>query len=138
MQAFLDMYKTLHAGNLHMLKEVYREDICFVDPAHEIQGIDRLTQYFQGLYQNVRSISFTFAEPMIAGHEAYVRWIMEFIHPRLAGGRPVTVEGVSYIKWDDAGLIFYHRDYFDLGALLYEHVPLLGQIIRNLKKGLDQ
>jgi hypothetical protein len=26
-----------------------------------------------------------------------------------------------------------HRDYFDLGAMLYEQLPLLGAVVRTLK-----
>jgi hypothetical protein len=36
------------------------------------------------------------------------------------------------------GKIYYHRDYFDMGAMLYEHLPLLGRIIQRLKHRLGQ
>jgi len=29
--------------------------------------------------------------------------------------------------------VTYHRDYFDLGALIYERVPVLGGLIRGIK-----
>ena len=32
--------------------------------------------------------------------------------------------------------IVYHRDYFDAGALVYEHIPLMGRAIWLLKKVL--
>ncbi len=34
--------------------------------------------------------------------------------------------------------VFLHRDFFDLGQLLYENVPLIGAINRQLKKGLTK
>ena len=36
------------------------------------------------------------------------------------------------VMWHDK--VYRHRDYFDAGALLYEHVPLLGRVIRWLKR----
>jgi len=34
--------------------------------------------------------------------------------------------------------IVEHRDYFDAGELFYENVPILGGIIRTLKKKIAQ
>jgi hypothetical protein len=32
--------------------------------------------------------------------------------------------------------VYLHRDYFDAGALLYEHLPVLGTLIGWLKRRL--
>jgi hypothetical protein len=32
--------------------------------------------------------------------------------------------------------IYYPRDYFDLGAFVYENVPMLGSIIKRIKQRL--
>jgi limonene-1,2-epoxide hydrolase len=44
------------------------------------------------------------------------------------------VTGVSEIKFDER--ITYHRDYFDVGSMFYEQVPILKTIIQALKKRL--
>ncbi|BBI47777.1 hypothetical protein HORIV_01980 [Vreelandella olivaria] len=68
---------------------------------------------------------------------ASVRYLdMTFIHPRLAGGKPVEVEGCSALTFADDGRVQRHRDYFDAGAMLYEQLPLMGSAIRWLKKRL--
>lgn len=136
MEAFLEMYVNLNANNLHTLKDVYREDIRFVDPAHEILGLDNLTVYFANMYKNVKYINFSFTDQVVAGKSGYVRWEMTFRHGRLAGGRDICVDGVTYIEFDEEGKVYYHRDYFDLGAIIYEHIPLLGRLVTTLKRGL--
>ena len=60
--------------------------------------------------------------------------ILGYRHPRLARGAPIRVEGCSYLQWRDK--VHLHRDYFDAGALLYEHLPLLGGTIGWLKRRL--
>ena len=55
-------------------------------------------------------------------------------HPQLASGAEIEVTGISHIRYDD--LIFYHRDYYDLGEMLYEHIPAYGWITRKLKARL--
>ena len=138
METFLKLYKNLNKDNLHLLKDVYREDIEFIDPAHRISGLDQLTAYFSSLYENVESISFSFADPTTQGNCGFVCWEMRFRHPRLAGGNPITVEGATCLQFDEAGMVHYHRDYFDLGTLVYEHVPLLGRFVTMIKKRLGQ
>ena len=66
-------------------------------------------------------------------NEAAIYWNMSYQHPRLNGGKIVNVQGSSHLKGCDDKVIF-HRDYIDLGAMLYEQVPLLGRIIRFLKR----
>jgi ketosteroid isomerase-like protein len=136
MKTFLHMYQNLSADNLEILKNVYRDDVRFIDPAHEIRGIDNLTAYFSALYKNVDSIHFQFNEPMVVGNCGYVSWEMTFSHKKLAGGKPVTVDGVTYLEFDEQGKVYHHRDYFDLGAMLYEQISLLGRIVKLIKKGL--
>ena len=52
----------------------------------------------------------------------------------LNAGKPIAVDGVSVIKVGGMqGKVIYHRDYFDMGAFIYEHIPLLGNVIKGIK-----
>ncbi|MBE0582292.1 MAG: nuclear transport factor 2 family protein [Desulfofustis sp.] len=133
---FLAVYHRLAADNLELLDRIYSADIEFCDPAHEIRGLDALRHYFAELYRNVDSISFSFGRTHRVGSEAYLSWRMSFRHPKLARGRTIEVDGLSYLKFNDNGKVSYHRDYFDLGAMLYEHLPLLGSLVKTIKRRL--
>lgn len=137
MERFLKTYQELTHYNLHRLAEIYSDEIHFIDPAHEIRGLERLSSYFAGLYREVHSISFQFNHPLKVDNEAYLQWMMSLQHRRLKGGRMVFVPGASYLRFADNGKVFHHRDYFDLGAMLYEQLPLLGTMIRALKRRLS-
>jgi hypothetical protein len=56
---------------------------------------------------------------------------MKYAHPKLNKGRIITIEGASLIRFNDK--VYYHRDYFDGGQLLYEHIPVMGKLIQTLK-----
>lgn len=45
----------------------------------------------------------------------------------------MTVEGATRLEFDETGKVCLHRDYFDLGAMLYEQLPLLGAVVRTIK-----
>ncbi len=133
---FCREYQRLSGDNLQVLREIYAPDICFSDPAHHIQGIAALLSYFEGLFARVTSCRFEIEQVMEQDGEAFVRWQMTFAHPRLNGGREVSVPGVSHLRF--AGQVHEHKDYFDMGAMLYEQLPLLGGVIRGLKRRLGQ
>ncbi|KXS38078.1 MAG: hypothetical protein AWU55_1737 [Halomonadaceae bacterium T82-2] len=135
LEAFCAFYNKLDKTCTNRLAEFYTADVSFRDPWHRIEGREALIRYFDTLYERVGECRFTFAERLRDGDQAFVRWILTVTHPALAGGDPVTVEGCSYLRFE-AERVREHHDYFDAGALLYEHVPLLGGAIRYLKRRL--
>lgn len=133
LRQFAQAFSTLDKRNLERLDSLYSEDICFADPLHQIQGISALRRYFAELYGNVSHLQFDFQGfDQVAVGEGYLRWNMSFRHPRLASGQLIEVQGCSHLQWRDK--VYRHRDYFDAGALLYEHVPILGGIVNWLKR----
>ena len=63
-------------------------------------------------------------------------WTMTYRHPKLHKGKQdIRVEGVSLLQWKD-GKIIRHQDIFDAGTMLYEHIPVLGWMIKKLKERL--
>lgn len=134
---FITTYSKLGTNNLHLLKEVYHQDIEFIDPMHHLQGLDELLNYFDELYTQVSHCQFAIEEVLEAESEAAIYWSMTFCHQKLNKKQPVKIHGHSHIKSQDDKVIF-HRDYLDLGAMLYEHIPVLGSVIKSLKKRASQ
>ena len=75
--------------------------------------------------------TFAFEEEVGQGDRAVLTWTMSLRHPRLNGGKLVTVPGSTHIRFHDK--VFSHRDHFDAGAMLYEQLPLIGTVIRIIK-----
>lgn len=133
LQRFAQGFTALDKHNLGRLGELYSEDIQFRDPLHQIHGLPDMRRYFEQLYANVQALHFEFhGHDLVNEGEGYLRWTMEYRHPRLAGGKPIRVPGCSHLRWRDER-VYQHRDYFDAGSLLYEHLPLFGVLIRWLK-----
>lgn len=133
---FIQLYQSLQPGAVDMsaLSGVYAETIEFSDPFHRISGLQNLASYFRGLYQNIAAIRFDFHRVTSDDDGHIVHWTMTYRHPQLyRGRRDIAVEGVSLLRWHN-GRITHHKDIFDGGALLYEHLPLLGRIIHWLKE----
>ncbi|MBL0633210.1 nuclear transport factor 2 family protein [Aeromonas dhakensis] len=130
---FVALYQQLNRDELHRLPEVYANEVLFTDPAHRIEGLAALTDYFATLYQRLAYCHFVITSQLQQGRQAWLGWTMTFSHPRLRGGAPVTVEGATRLEFNEAGKVCLHRDYFDMGAMLYEQLPLIGPLVRTIK-----
>ncbi|TRO13212.1 nuclear transport factor 2 family protein [Ectopseudomonas mendocina] len=135
LREFAEHFAALNKDNLDRLGELYSDDVLFRDPLHEVHGLNEMRRYFAELYANVEALRFEFhGFDQVADGEGYLRWTMYYRHPRLRGGAEITVEGCSHLLWRER--VYRHRDYFDAGALLYEHLPVLGSVIAWLKRRL--
>lgn len=132
LETFAERFATLDAEHLEKLDTLYNEAIIFRDPLHRIHGLPALRDYFAQLYANASDIRYDFHDASeTRPGEGYLRWTLHFRHPRLAGGQPISLDGCSHLQWRDR--VHFHQDYFDAGALLYEHLPLFGRVIGWLK-----
>ncbi|CAM3779709.1 MULTISPECIES: nuclear transport factor 2 family protein [Pseudoalteromonas] len=136
-EKFIEVYQSLNKDNLCLLNQIYHQDITFKDPLHQVTGLTELTNYFSGLYSNLSYCQFTISDAISTDDKAFVYWTMQYVHPKLNGAQQISVEGHSHLQFVDEKIIS-HRDYFDVGALLYRHVPLLGSVINYIDKRAAQ
>jgi ketosteroid isomerase-like protein len=135
LQTFAQAFAQLDRGTLDRLEQLYSPDIEFIDPLHALHGLPRVRAYFAQLFANAHNIRYDFhGFDEIAPGQGYLRWTLTFTHPRLNGGAPVRTDGCSHLLWHDR--VYRHRDYYDAGALLYEHLPVMGCVIAWLKRRL--
>ena len=119
-------YNTSNKDNLvEKVANFYDEGIKFTDPVGTIEGRKNLTDYLAQMYDNLISIHFDMHETQRQGNTVFATWTMKVRHKKLNSGDEIVVDGVSHINFI-GGKAVYHRDYFDLGAMIYEHVPVLG------------
>ena len=129
-EAFKAYFRVLHEADLARLRDLYSDQVVFKDPVHEMRGLVELEDYFTSLCSDLSECRFEYLDEMLSEQSAYVKWIMHFKHPRL-GNRLISVRGVSHLKLGEK--IEYHEDFYDMGAMLYEQLPLLGNVTRWLR-----
>ncbi len=127
-------FEALNKDTMHLVDDFYDEDVHFMDPMVDLKNRQQVKKYYLNLYKNVDSISWTFLSEINQQMECALVWKMTLISKALNAGKPVVVDGVSVIKFGGKeGKAIYHRDYFDMGAFVYEGVPVLGTLIRFVK-----
>ena len=149
---FKKFYSRLSLEDLPLLKEIYSDDIVLVDPVGSHQGLEQLTQYFTHLLTNNNQCDFVIhtigqvqVEKEVQVEEVQptdvalysVTWTMSFSTPALKNGQTIHVAGMSQLKIIDNKIV-HHQDFYDLGQMVFEHIPLLGSIVKKIKGRLRQ
>ena len=127
---FKSYFTQMNFDNPDALSEIYADQIIFKDPVHEIEGVKNLKAYFDKLNSNLIEGSFQFTDDTLVDDKAYLSWEMQVQLKR--PNKSVSASGLSVLTLEEK--IVHQRDYFDAGEMFYEHIPLLGGILRSLKK----
>ncbi len=131
---FRELYRDFNSDKIALIDEVYDKNIKFSDPVHEVNGLDAVKTYFKNLASNLNYCQFEYLNELHNGDTSYIRWLMIYSHPHLKNGEEFRLNGVSHIQYNEK--IYLHEDFFDMGAMIYEHLPLLSSVVNNIKKKL--
>ena len=134
---FVHFFEGLEPGSVARLGEVYTTDVYFKDPFNEVHTLAEVQQIFSHMYVALDQPRFVVTGQVGEGNECFLTWNFEFHFrkQRMAGLQ--TVRGSSHLKFNRAGLVSYHRDYWDAAEELYEKLPLLGSLMRWLKRRVN-
>lgn len=129
--AFKQFYEQFDQASFHLLDDIYADSVTFSDPIHRIEGLPNLKAYFEHMCHNLSDCRFHFLSELISSSQACFKWEMHYQHPSLKSNAPLTLSGVTLITFSDK--VESHEDFYDMGAMLYEHLPVMGGAIRFLK-----
>ncbi len=115
------------------LPGIYAADACFKDPFNDVCGIGPITTIFLHMYEQVDAPRFAVLCTVQQGSDAFLTWEFTFRMRRFASGTQV-IRGATHIRFNEQGLVALHRDYWDAAEELYEKLPLVGSVMRWLKR----
>jgi limonene-1,2-epoxide hydrolase len=127
---FKSVYVWLNASSIDRIREIYDVDITFADPFNEVTGLDSLVSYFSKLYENLELCQFEFMDVYSKTSSAMITWNMRFRHRSLSKNI-IQVSGATEVRFNQK--IYYHRDYFDAGKMIYENIPVVGHVVKFIK-----
>ena len=132
-------FSEMTPGHLARLGEVYSADAWFKDPFNEVQGLDAVRGIFQHMYDSLNQPRFIVTTRVVQGRQCFLTW--DFVFGLRGQSTEITVRGASHL-WlapgtDGRWRITRHRDYWDVAEELYEKLPLLGALMRWLKRRVN-
>jgi len=126
-------FETLHAGTtMEGFRIIYDDKVTFKDPFNEVEGIASVYEIFAHMYHNLDNPRFVINEYMDKNNVAYVKW--EFIFAFKGEKKEHRFEGVSRLIVNDEDKVISHTDYWDAAEHMYEKMPIVGSLIRFIKR----
>ncbi len=126
-------YEDFAHAELVRLGHLYTPDVKFSDPIHQIVGLDTLHHYFERSREGLLECRFAFDQTIEQNTHVALTWIMHYAHSKIRGGKLLQLDGVSILQLEGSK-VAQQQDYYDLGKMLYEHIPLLGWGVKSVKQ----
>lgn len=130
-------FETLSPQSVAQLGAIYAPDARFKDPFNEVQGLAQIQRIFHHMFATLENPRFHITGRIVQGGQCFLTWEFRFGWQRKRGGQAQCIVGGSHLVLDAGGRITLHRDYWDAAEELYEKLPLLGALMRWLKRRVN-
>jgi hypothetical protein len=127
-------FQTLTPAKVDALGAIYAADARFKDPFNDVQGLAGIQHIFRHMFVSLENPHFIVTGRVVQGAQCFLTWEFRFGFRRFKQGQAQCILGGSHLTLDDKGLIAVHRDYWDAAEELYEKLPVLGSLMRWLKR----
>ena len=131
-------FETISPQAVGRINEFYAADARFKDPFNEVRGLPEVQRIFSHMFVALERPRFVVTDSIVGENQCFLTWNFEFHLRRFDRATLQTIRGASHLKFTADGLIDFHRDYWDAAEELYEKLPLLGGLMRWLKRRANQ
>lgn len=118
-------------GTVEQLRDLVAEDACFEDPFNVLTGLDSIYRMLADFARRVRSPSFEVRYCAWDGDVCLLRWDLRATVPLIGEW---VVPGVSEIHFDPSDRICLHVDHWDAASHFYQRLPVIGTLLRLLRR----
>ena len=127
-------FEGLTPERVAQLGAIYAPHATFKDPFNAVRGLADIQAIFAHMYVSLESPRFVITHRIVDGAQCFLTWEFRFRFRRFHTGVDQCIVGGSHLQLDGDGRITMHRDYWDAAEELYEKIPLLGALMRWLKR----
>lgn len=130
----IEFYQTFSVESLSRFSAFYSDDAFFKDPFNEVRGLLAIQKIFSHMVEKLERPHFIIKERVVDADGAVLVWEFHFAVKFGRVSKPQCINGVSHLKFDGSGRVNYHRDYWDANEELFMKLPVIGVIMRRLRK----
>ena len=124
-------FESITPETVAQVAQFYGDDAYFKDPFQEVRGVAAVTHVYGHMFKQVVKPRFKVQQRFHAANgEVMLTW--DFLFEMR--GKPQVVRGTTHLQFAADGRINSHRDYWDVAEELYEKLPVLGSLMRFLKR----
>lgn len=128
------LFEGMTPAHVDALDAYYRPDAYFKDPFNEVRGLPRVQRIYAHMFEALQAPRFVVTSRIVQGAECFLAWEFRFALRSYQRGREQLVRGASHLRLAEDGRIEWHRDYWDAAEEVYEKLPVIGGLMRWLKR----
>lgn len=132
--ALVAFFETLCPERLDDLALHYAAQARFKDPFNDVCGVAAIRAIFEHMFATLDGPRFEVTGCVRQGQQCVLTWVFHFRFRRWARGVDQRIEGASWLVLNSQGQVQLHRDYWDAAEELYEKLPVLGTLMRRLRR----
>ena len=133
-QQLVQFFEQLQPQDVSRLSSLYAPEARFKDPFNDVRGLPEIERIFTHMFKSLDAPHFIVTERIVQGQQCFLAWDFRFRFKRFDTHSWQTIQGGTHVVFNDAGLVMLHRDYWDAAEELYEKLPVLGGLMRCLKR----
>lgn len=133
----VDFFETLTPQSVAKLGHIYDPQARFTDPFNAVVGVAAISRIFEHMFVSLQQPRFVVTQQVLQGSQCFLTWEFRFCFNGYKAGQEQVILGASHLVLSSAGLITVHRDYWDAAQELYEKLPVLGSLMRWLKRRVN-
>ena len=132
-QQLINQFESLSLESVDQLTNLYATHALFKDPFNQVIGRDAIKQIFVHMFSQVNNPRFVINSVLEDDQHASLTWDFRFEF-KSSPQHSEIIRGCTWFTFNDHDLITEHRDYWDAAEELYEKLPLIGSLMKWLKK----
>jgi len=119
---------------LAKVRHVYAENAYYFDTIKEVNGIDAIEAHLLRTLKAMESNTLEITDVAVSGGNYYFRHVANIKYKAFKKGQVFRSYAITHIRFDETGKVILHQDYWDSASGIFEHIPVLGGMIRFLKR----
>jgi len=130
-EPYVRFYETMAQDSLSLLPDLVTHDVHFVDPFNDVRGVAALQRVMLKTLHDLPGHRFVVTHRAWDGDTCLMRWQFD---AEAKGGLKLSFAGMSELAFDAGGKVSRHIDHWDAGKEFYETLPLLGAVLRTIRR----
>jgi ketosteroid isomerase-like protein len=127
-------FESLSPQTVPDVARYYASDARFKDPFNDLSGTAAIQRVFEHMFVALNQPRFVITQTVVQGRQCFMTWEFRFGFKNFKRDEHQVILGASHLVFSEQGLVTLHRDYWDAAEELYEKLPLVGGLMRWLKR----
>lgn len=132
--AIVRFFETLTPQTVTQLDALYAPEARFKDPFNDVTGLSAIRGIFEHMFVALEAPRFIVSGRIVQDAQCFLTWEFQFGFRNFKQGKTQVIRGGSHLEFGPDGKVTLHRDYWDAAEELYEKLPVVGGVMRWLKR----